>query len=337
MLVVVRVDPGVDLGTPAVRIFAWVHGVGVQDTGELDLELDGAVLVEDPIDTVFVVGCSEDVRDDKLAGTSHSRCLVTEIHVLEQDASVLFVDANGILDRLRFASFVDKGEVHVMDRAFAVAAQGEAVGHVATTILSEVKSMLPVVRMFRVAVWDNHLRERYPPENRSLGALVVIRYVRENDAFAVIEANMDFPILPADRVTVNCEADSFGLCDVNRLEVLSETAFLLNGYRVIIIWRSFAEWSTDRWHVNVDDFVCIRIEDGGEVKWICILAVIRVRPIVHEGLLQANVATEALVVSNCPCYPPLSVGSKLFEWQTYDRNRLCAYPLAECQLCRIVR
>lgn len=61
MLVVVRVDTWVDFSAPAVSVLAWAHGVGVQNTGEFDLELNGAVLVEDPVYAVFVVGSGEDV------------------------------------------------------------------------------------------------------------------------------------------------------------------------------------------------------------------------------------------------------------------------------------
>ena len=61
MLVIVRIDARIYLGAPAVRIFTRVHGIGVQNTSELDLKLDRAVLVEDPVDAVLVVCGREDV------------------------------------------------------------------------------------------------------------------------------------------------------------------------------------------------------------------------------------------------------------------------------------
>lgn len=45
VLVVVGVDARVDLCSPALRVFAGVHTVGVEDAGELDLGLDRAVLL----------------------------------------------------------------------------------------------------------------------------------------------------------------------------------------------------------------------------------------------------------------------------------------------------
>lgn len=83
VLMVVGVDASVDFGAPALGVFAFVHGVRVEDTSQLDLELDGAVLVQDPVDAVFVVGSREDLRDDEFAAASHDDGFVAEISVLE--------------------------------------------------------------------------------------------------------------------------------------------------------------------------------------------------------------------------------------------------------------
>lgn len=61
MLMIVSIDARVDFGTPAFGVLAGIHRVGVEDAGKLDLELDCPVLVEDPVDTVFVVRRREDV------------------------------------------------------------------------------------------------------------------------------------------------------------------------------------------------------------------------------------------------------------------------------------
>lgn len=65
------VDPGVHFGPPALDVLAGSHGIGVEDAGQLDLELDGAVLVEDPVDAVLVVGGREGLGDDELAAARH--------------------------------------------------------------------------------------------------------------------------------------------------------------------------------------------------------------------------------------------------------------------------
>lgn len=61
MLVVVCIDAGVDLGSPSLRILTRVHGVSVQNTSELDFQLNGTILVEDPVYAVLVICSREDV------------------------------------------------------------------------------------------------------------------------------------------------------------------------------------------------------------------------------------------------------------------------------------
>lgn len=67
---IVGVDARVHLCAPSLSVLTGVHGVGVQDTGQLNLELDRAILMEDPVHAVFVVCGCEDVGDDEFTGTS---------------------------------------------------------------------------------------------------------------------------------------------------------------------------------------------------------------------------------------------------------------------------
>lgn len=69
MLVVVSVDPRVDFSSPALSVLAWKHGIGIQDTSELDFQLDSTILVENPVHTVLVVGSCENVRDNELTAS----------------------------------------------------------------------------------------------------------------------------------------------------------------------------------------------------------------------------------------------------------------------------
>lgn len=69
MLVIVGVDSRINFRSPSLGVFTWVHGICVQDTSELDFELNSSILMEDPINAVFVVCCSENVRDDKLSAS----------------------------------------------------------------------------------------------------------------------------------------------------------------------------------------------------------------------------------------------------------------------------
>jgi hypothetical protein len=69
MLMIVGVDSRINFCSPSLGVFTWVHGICVQDTSELDFELNSSVLMEDPVNAVFVVCCSENVRDDKLSAS----------------------------------------------------------------------------------------------------------------------------------------------------------------------------------------------------------------------------------------------------------------------------
>lgn len=159
MLVVVGIDAGVDFRAPFFGVLTGVHGVGVEYSGEFDLELDGAVLVEDPVDAVFVVCGSEDMRDDELSPAGDDDGVIAEVGVLEEDPGIFLVDADGVLDDLGGARAVDEGGIHVVDGPFTIAAESEAVGHIPATVFAEVEGMFAVMGVFRVTVGDDHLCE----------------------------------------------------------------------------------------------------------------------------------------------------------------------------------
>lgn len=122
MLVIVRVDTWVDFGAPAQGILAGVHGISIQDTGELNLKLYGTILVEDPVHAVFVVGGSEDLGDEEFTTTSDDDGVITEVSVFEKDTGVFFVNADCILDGCAGAGTVDEIGIHVVNCALAVTA-----------------------------------------------------------------------------------------------------------------------------------------------------------------------------------------------------------------------
>jgi hypothetical protein len=130
MLVVVSVHLGVDACAPWAGILIRVESISIEDAGKLNLRLDGAVLVEDPLNSIFVVGGSEDLLDDELACAGNSDRLVSEVRVLEENAGVLLVDADGVLDGLDVSITGWELSVEIVDGTLAIAAQGERVGHV---------------------------------------------------------------------------------------------------------------------------------------------------------------------------------------------------------------
>jgi hypothetical protein len=184
VLMMMCVDAGVHLGAVGRSRLTRCECVGRENTGKLDLKLDDTILVHDPVDAVLVVARGEDLANDQLASTSSGRRLVAEVSVLEQNSIVFFVDADCVLDRVRFAvpvsdmsvslvvnisaesdSLSDKRSVQVLDRALAIATIREWVGHVACTILAQVKGVFTVMRMVGVAIWHDHFSERDAPEH----------------------------------------------------------------------------------------------------------------------------------------------------------------------------
>lgn len=217
VFVIVCVDSGVDFGAPSFGVFAWVHGIGVENAGELDLKLDRAVLMEIPIDAIFVVGSCEDVRDDEFSATGYNDGVISKIGMLEQNAGVLFMHADGVLDGLARPGAVDEVGVHVVYGSFAITTQRQTVGHVSSAIFAKIESMLSLVRMFWVAVGYHHLRKGQSIEDASLVALVIVGDVVQDNAFSIVKPNMNLPILPFNDSSVDCEGYAFGLGDVEWL------------------------------------------------------------------------------------------------------------------------
>lgn len=124
MLVIVGVDAWVDFRAPALGVLAGEQGVRVENASEFDLELDGSVLVEDPVYAVLIVGSGKDVADDQFPGAGDHGGLevVTEITVLEENTGVFLVDTDGVLDGDGRAGLVHEFGIHVVDATLAVAA-----------------------------------------------------------------------------------------------------------------------------------------------------------------------------------------------------------------------
>lgn len=139
---VVRIDTRIHLSPPTLQILAWIARIRVQDARQLNLQLNGAVLVEDPIHAVLIVCCGEDLANEEFARAGDGARVVSEVGMLEEDAGVFFVDADCVFDGRGCAGAVDEFGVflavgvllvllpfclwkgmytHVMDGAFAVA------------------------------------------------------------------------------------------------------------------------------------------------------------------------------------------------------------------------
>lgn len=150
MLVVVRIDAGVHLRAPAVGVFIGVHGVCVENSRELDLGLDRAVLVENPLNGILVIGSSKYLLHYELPGTGDNGGFVAKVAVFEQNSSIFLVNANGILDGANITSPGRKLGIEVVNGPLAVAAERKTVCHVARAVLAQVERVLALMWAFGI-------------------------------------------------------------------------------------------------------------------------------------------------------------------------------------------
>jgi hypothetical protein len=181
------------------------------------------------------------------------------------------VNTDTVLERDGLSSVVGHLGVEVMNRAEAVTAQLEAVRHHTESVLSDVESELrvsnekkissqarfdnerhpraatrfqerstserltdlPRMRPSRISIWYDHLGETRSIHNRAISTLVSIKVLnrREDDPFAVVEADVKLPVLPRDLVPRESETDSERLRNRERFEIRSEGPILSTGAR----------------------------------------------------------------------------------------------------------
>ena len=106
--------------------------------------------------------------------------------------------------------------VQVGDLAQAVAAERQRGGHEAEAPLADVERGPPVVVRAGVPVRHHHLGEREPVRDRAQPLPVLERDLVQDEALAVVEAQPQLPVLPAQQRAVEREADPVGLADLKR-------------------------------------------------------------------------------------------------------------------------
>lgn len=146
VLVVVRVDAAGDFGAVRRGRLGRVQAVRVEHTGQLDLELVGAVEGKDVVKGVFVVGRGDDLRDNQAPVTGRDHGAVAVVRVLVQQTIVLLVDANGILDDGGKTVGCREHSIQILDDALAVTTEFETVCHQTSAVLSDIKGVLLLVR-----------------------------------------------------------------------------------------------------------------------------------------------------------------------------------------------
>src|SRR5271165_1534065 len=189
--------------------------------GQLDLVLDRAVLVEVPEVAVLVVADGGDHRDDQPPGAPDLGFPGPPVHVLPADPVVFLVQADGVRQDLGVAVVVVQPGVEVADLAQAVTAKLQAVGQHPDAVFAHIEDVLAALRGVRVAVGDEHLRQRGAVEDRPERATVLVPEQVQDQPFARGEADPESPLLPAHLVPVHGEAGAFRLGDAEWFHVLA--------------------------------------------------------------------------------------------------------------------
>lgn len=108
---------------------------------------------------------------------------------------------------------------------------------------------------------------------------------------------MEVPLLPVNGTAVQLEGHTFRLGYVYWLEVVSEANLSLNELVIEVGRRRCVEWPALFGHINVDDLLCLNVEDGAKVEWVGVLEVVDAGSVVHNSLLESGAIGIALVVS----------------------------------------
>jgi hypothetical protein len=191
-------------------------GTRGDDSRELDLGLDRAVLLEVPVVPVLVVADGGHEREHEPAAAPHLGLAGTPVDVLPQQRGVLLVQADGVAENLGLAGGVDEHGVEVTNLAEAVAPELERVGEHPDPVLADVERVFPAVGRRDLAVRHDHLRERRAVENRSELVAVLVGDGVKDESLAGGEPDPHPPLLPADLVALHREARALGLGDFDR-------------------------------------------------------------------------------------------------------------------------
>ncbi|KAH3677830.1 hypothetical protein OGATHE_000484 [Ogataea polymorpha] len=268
VLVVVSVHVRVHSRSPWTSLLVVAQNVRVQNTGESDVESDGSVLHKHPVQTVLVIGSSKYLRHDQLGGSRDERGgkVVSEVRVLEKQPVVLL--------RVR---------------------------HVAGTILANVQSVFSLVRKLWRAVRNNHLGQGDSVEDRSHIAVVVVRHVRQNNTFSVVETDVEFEVGPFHDIARHLERNSLWLGHIDRRRLWSHSTNLLDHvFRIEVGMFVLGHFSSSVWDVDENHLLLLRVDDRTEVERVRVLRVVLVGSVVHKSLLQSLARSPSFVVANGP-------------------------------------
>jgi hypothetical protein len=121
--------------------------------------------------------------------------------------------------------------------------------------------------------------------------------IGQDDTFPVVETNVEIPFLPVDGAAVQLETDTLWLSHVDRLEIISEANLPLNEFMIEVSRRRCVERSAFLRNVDMDDLLCLDVEDRTEIKRVGVLKIINAGSVVHQSLLKSGSISVALIVA----------------------------------------
>jgi hypothetical protein len=78
--------------------------------------------MENPLNSVLIVGSGEDLLDDQFSCASDNGRIVSEVGVLKEQSVILLMDTSGVLDKADLAILGGELGIKVTDIPFAITA-----------------------------------------------------------------------------------------------------------------------------------------------------------------------------------------------------------------------
>mmetsp|Transcript_39335 Transcript_39335/g.87542 ORF Transcript_39335/g.87542 Transcript_39335/m.87542 type:complete len:618 (+) Transcript_39335:782-2635(+) len=287
VLVHCGIDSGSHPHTEARPVLAHWGDAGAEDAAELHLKVDGAVLEEVIGHDILIVHEGADLLQHQLAGPPHLRVAAATIVVLPQDARILLVQADGILDDDRLPLAVIHNTIKVLYVAQAVTAQGQGVSTEAKAIVTDVEGRLASLDVVGVPIGHRHLHQAHAVQHRPHATTILVAHLVQHKALPGIEPDTDVPVLPLDQVALHTEAGALWLHNVQGLDVAPERLVLQ--VPVVVGAGRRHLWHLPLHHIDVDHTPLIEVHNWGQINGVCVLVVAGAVACVEEALHEAPV------------------------------------------------
>lgn len=219
------------------RLVSFSCGAQRQNACQLDFKLYVSVLIEVPKEAVLIVfDCGNGRNNQSPRAPDFWSIRQPAICVLPENAEIFLMYADGVRNRERAAAAVAEMRVAIYDAADAVATETKTVGAHPHAVLADIEGVLPRLRGPRISVRHHHLGERSTIKDGALAPAVGVAQMMYRQAFARVEPDHKFPVLPAELIAVEAKARTLRLNDFERLDIGSLMRDA--GCRIIaFIWR----------------------------------------------------------------------------------------------------